>query len=98
MQEDHVSMGWAAGLKLREAVDGLRRVLAIEILIAARALDLRAPLQPAPGTAAARSSVRRQVRGPGPDAEVSEQIEQVVGMLADGSLLASVQDAVGELH
>ena len=98
MQEDHVSMGWAAGLKLREAVDGLRRVLAIEILIAARALDLRAPLQPAPGTAAARSSVRRQVRGPGPDAEVSEQIEQVVGMLADGSLLATVQDAVGELH
>ena len=43
MQEDHVSMGWAAGLKLREAVDGLRRVLAIELLVASRALDLRAP-------------------------------------------------------
>ena len=37
MQEDHVSMGWAAGLKLRQAVDGLERVLAIELLTAARA-------------------------------------------------------------
>jgi histidine ammonia-lyase len=44
MQEDHVSMGWAAARKLRRAVDGLRRVLAIELLTAARALDLRAPL------------------------------------------------------
>ncbi|OUM44286.1 histidine ammonia-lyase [Arthrobacter sedimenti] len=41
MQEDHVSMGWAAGLKLRRAIDGLTRVLAIEILTAARALDMR---------------------------------------------------------
>ena len=43
MQEDHVSMGWSAGLKLRRAVDALQRVLAIEILTAARAIDLRAP-------------------------------------------------------
>ncbi|MPY11753.1 histidine ammonia-lyase [Arthrobacter bussei] len=41
MQEDHVSMGWAAGLKLRRAIDGLTRVLAIEILTAARGLDMR---------------------------------------------------------
>ena len=50
MQEDHVSMGWHAGRKLRRAVDGLRRVIAIEILTAARALDLRAPLLPGPVT------------------------------------------------
>ncbi|MFY9669294.1 MAG: histidine ammonia-lyase, partial [Trebonia sp.] len=42
MQEDHVSMGWSAARKLRRAVDGLTRVLAIELLTAARALDLRA--------------------------------------------------------
>ena len=46
MQEDHVSMGWSAARKLRRAVDGLTRVLAIELLTAARALDLRAPLEP----------------------------------------------------
>src|SRR5690606_10938321 len=52
MQEDHVSMGWAAARKLRRAIDGLARVLAIELVTAARALDLRAPLDPAPATAA----------------------------------------------
>ena len=51
MQEDHVSMGWAAARKLRRGVDGLARVLGIEVLTAARALDLRAPLQPGPATA-----------------------------------------------
>ena len=57
MQEDHVSMGWSAARKLRRAVDGLTRVLAIELLTAARALDLRAPLAPAAGD-------RRGRRGP----------------------------------
>ncbi|HRD62390.1 MAG TPA: aromatic amino acid lyase, partial [Nocardioides sp.] len=52
MQEDHVSMGWSAARKLRRSVDGLTRVVAIELLTAARALDLRAPLQPASATAA----------------------------------------------
>ena len=66
MQEDHVSMGWHAGRKLRRAVDGLRRVIAIEILTAARALDFRAPLTPGPVTAAVRDVVRTRVAGPGP--------------------------------
>lgn len=97
MQEDHVSMGWAAALKLREAVDGLRRVLAIEILVAGRALDLRAPLLPAPGTAAALRALRAVVAGPGPDTEVSVQIEQAVRLLADGSVLDAVHGDIGEL-
>src|SRR5699024_1887653 len=41
MQEDHVSMGWAAGRKLRKAIDGMQRVLAIEVLTAARAISQR---------------------------------------------------------
>ncbi len=98
MQEDHVAMGWAAALKLREAVDGLRRVLAIELLVAARALDLRAPLQPAPGTGAAVTALRERVAGPGPDVVVAEQIEQAVALVADGAILAAVRDAVGELQ
>ena len=52
MQEDHVSMGWSAARKLRRAVDGLTRVLAIELLTAARGIELRAPLAPAPATGA----------------------------------------------
>ena len=67
MQEDHVSMGWSAARKLRRSVDGLTRVVAIEILTAARALDLRAPLEPSPATAAVVRLLRSSgVVGPRP--------------------------------
>jgi histidine ammonia-lyase len=90
MQEDHVSMGWAAARKLRRAVDGLTRVLAVEILTAARALDLRSPLEPAAPTAAVRDVVRAAgVEGPGPDRHLAPEIEVVVGLVADGTLLAA---------
>ena len=81
MQEDHVSMGWHAGRKLRRAVDGLRRVVAIEILAAARALDLRAPLAPGPVTGAVRDLVRTRVDGPGPDRHLAPEIEAVTELL-----------------
>ena len=68
MQEDHVSMGWAAARKLRRAVDGLARVLAIEVLTGARALDLRAPLQPGPATAPCVTSCARLPAAPAPTA------------------------------
>ncbi len=88
MQEDHVSMGWAAARKLRRAVDGLTRVLAIEILTAARALDLRGPHQPAPATAAVRDAVRAAgVPGPGPDRYLAPDIAAVAELVAAGSLL-----------
>lgn len=85
MQEDHVSMGWHAGVKLRRSVDGLRRVVAIEILTAARALDLRAPLRPGPVTGAARDVVRTRVPGPGPDRHLGPEIDAVVELLAAGA-------------
>jgi histidine ammonia-lyase len=90
MQEDHVSMGWAAARKLRRSIDGLTRVLAVEILTAARALDLRAPLQPAVPTAAVRDAVRSAgVAGPGPDRHLAPEIETVVGLVSDGTLLTA---------
>ncbi len=86
MQEDHVSMGWHAGRKLRRSIDGLRRVLAVEILTAARALDLRAPLAPGPVTGAVRDVVRQKVDGPGPDRHLGAEIDAVVGLLAAGTI------------
>jgi histidine ammonia-lyase len=85
-------------MKLREAVDGLRRVLAIELLVAARALDLRAPIEPARGTGAALAAVRQRVRGPGPDEFVAAEIEDVVALVADGSVLRAVRDVVNDLQ
>jgi histidine ammonia-lyase len=90
MQEDHVSMGWAAARKLRRALDGLTRVLAIEVVTAARALDLRAPLRPAPATAAVRDAVRAAgVPGPGSDRHLAPEIEVVVGLVTSGALLTA---------
>ncbi|MCL2419283.1 MAG: histidine ammonia-lyase [Conexibacteraceae bacterium] len=98
MQEDHVSMGWAAGHKLRRAIDGLRRVLAIEILTAARGLDLRRPLEPAAATAAVLAELRTAVGGPGPDRYLSPEIEAAVGLVRDGALLSAAESVAGPLQ
>ncbi|UUT35641.1 histidine ammonia-lyase [Microbacterium elymi] len=90
MQEDHVSMGWAAARKLRRAIDGLARVLAIETITGTRALDLRAPLPPGPGTGAVRDLLRAQgVAGPGHDRFVSPDIETVTGLVLNGAVRAA---------
>jgi histidine ammonia-lyase len=97
MQEDHVSMGWHAARKLRRAVDGLTRVLAIEILTAARGIDLRAPRAAGPATAAAIAKIRTVVPGPGPDRLLSPEIEAAVQLVAGHDLLAAVESVVGPL-
>ena len=97
MQEDHVSMGWSAARKLRRSVDGLARVLAIEYLTAARALDLRSPLEPSPATAAAVALLRRRVEGPGPDRHLAPEIELAHDDVHSGALVRAVQDTTGEL-
>ncbi|WP_285135889.1 histidine ammonia-lyase [Microbacterium sp. lyk4-40-TSB-66] len=86
MQEDHVSMGWAGARKLRRAIDGLARVLAIEVMTGCRALDLRAPLRPAAATGAVLDLVRTRVAGPGPDRFVSPEIEAVTDLVVSGSV------------
>ncbi|HET9143197.1 histidine ammonia-lyase [Actinophytocola sp.] len=86
MQEDHVSMGWSAARKLRRAIDGLTTVLAIELLTAARALDLRAPLTPAPATAAAVAALRARVPGPGPDRHLAPEIAAAEDLIRTGGL------------
>ncbi|MDR5698641.1 histidine ammonia-lyase [Agromyces aerolatus] len=92
MQEDHVSMGWAAARKLRRAIDGLARVLAIELMTAARGLALRAPLTAGPATGRAASMVTdASGGGPGPDRFVAPEIEAVVGLVRSGRLLDSTR-------
>ena len=99
MQEDHVSMGWSAARKLRAAVDGLNRVVAIEVLTAARGVALRAPLSPAPASAAVLALLHEAgVEGPGPDRHLAPEIETVVGLVADGSVVRAVEAVIGELQ
>jgi histidine ammonia-lyase len=98
MQEDHVSLGWSAGRKLRRSLAGLAQVLAVEILTAARGLDLRAPLQPAAGTGAARDALRSEVPGPGPDRFLAPEIAAATELVRSGALVAAAEDAVGALE
>ncbi|WP_214366581.1 histidine ammonia-lyase [Pseudonocardia sp. H11422] len=98
MQEDHVSMGWSAGRELRRSVDGLTQAVAIELLTAARGLDLRRPLEPAPATAAVRDGLRATVAGPGPDRHLVPEIEAAVAYVASGRALAAAESVTGPLR
>jgi histidine ammonia-lyase len=99
MQEDHVSMGWSAARKLRRAVDGLTRVVAIEVLTAARALDLRAPLEPSPATGNVVRLLRSAgIAGPGPDRHLSPEIESAVALVSSGAVLHAAEEVIGELR
>ncbi len=98
MQEDHVSMGWSAARKLRRVVVNLRSVLAVELVCAARALDLRAPLRPASGTSAALGVIRGHVQGPGADRWLSPELAEAIDLVAGDELLGALTDAIGELE
>ena len=81
MQEDHVSMGWHAGRKLRKVADNLRRVLAVELVTAARALEMRAPLKPAKVTGELLSQLRKVVPGVGPDRFLAPELSAAEDLL-----------------
>jgi len=98
MQEDHVSMGWAAARKLRTVVDNLARILAVELVCGARGIELRAPLQPAGGTGAALAAVRAAgIAGAGPDRWLAPELAAAEQLVREGALLDAVQTAIGQL-
>ncbi len=97
MQEDHVSMGWSAARKLRRVIDNLRRILAIEWVTAARAVELRRPLQPAAGTGAAIDLLRIRVPGPGPDRILSPELLAAEDLLREEMLVEAVERSAGPL-
>src|SRR6478672_4780844 len=102
MQEDHVSMGWHAARKLRKAVENLRRVLAIELVTSARALDIRTQLSggvltPGPAGTAVVAALREVVEGPGTDRFLSPELEAADRLVASGDVRAAAESAVGPL-
>jgi histidine ammonia-lyase len=98
MQEDHVSMAWGAARKLRAVVANLARILAVELACAARGLDLRAPLEPAAGTAAALAALRERVPGVGADRFLRPELADAEELVLSGSVLAAVESSIGELQ
>jgi histidine ammonia-lyase len=90
-QEDHVSMGMTAARHAREVVSNAEVVIALEALVAAQALDLRAPLEPAAGTGAARDAIRARVAFLNADRELGPDIAATVELVRSGALLESVE-------
>jgi len=97
MQEDHVSMGWSAARKLRKVVDNLSRILAIELVTAARAIELRTGLKPAPATESVIKELRKSVSGPGADRFISPELEAADLLVKSGAVSAVAQKVFTEL-
>lgn len=103
MQEDHVSMGWHAARKLRRSVENLRRVLAIELVTATRAIDMRTAMSdgelvPGPAGAAVLEVLRATVQGPGSDRFLSPELEEADRLVGSGAIRAAAEQATGTLN
>jgi len=96
-QEDHVSMGNAAGLKLEQVLANAESVLAIELLAGAQAVEFLAPLEPGRGVAATRTFVRTLSEQLVDDRPLSADIERVAAAIRSGRLAAAVSGDVGAL-
>jgi histidine ammonia-lyase len=97
MQEDHVSMGWAAGRKLRTVLDNLTSLLAVELLAAVRGVQLRAPLRPSPAGRAALAALGPAAGQPGPDVFLAPVIDAARATIAGGGLRTAIEREVGPL-
>jgi histidine ammonia-lyase len=97
MQEDHVSMGWAATKKLRTVLDNLTSLLAVELLAAVRGLQLRAPLTPSPAGRAAIRAVEAYAGAPGPDLFLAPILEQTRAVITDRKLISDIEASTGRI-
>jgi histidine ammonia-lyase len=98
MQEDHVSMGWAAARKLRRTVANAIQVVAIEVMTAARAIELRRPRRPAPATAAVIEGLRQTVPGIGADRYLAPEIDHATDLARSGKIVAWAESETGALQ
>jgi len=97
MQEDHVSMGWSAARKLRKVVENLSRILAIELVTSARAIEFREGLTPSPATARVIAELRKTVPGVGPDRFLSPELEAATTLINSGAVLSAAKEVISKL-
>ena len=98
MQEDHNSMGWSAGRKLRPVLENLGRILALEALCAAQALDLRAPLRTAPATGAVVKRIRLEVPFMERDRFLAPDLRRAEELVRTGELARAAKEMIDTLE
>jgi len=96
-QEDHVSMGSISAIKLLAVMRNLERILAVELLTAAQALDFRAPLKPGRGVMIAHQVLRDHVEHAHKDYEVRNDLDHCAELLRTGALSRSIADQMEPL-
>jgi histidine ammonia-lyase len=94
-QEDHVSMGVTAGLKVRQVLKNVETVLAIELLCAAEGLDFRRPLRSSARLEAAHGAIRDRVAHLDGDRVLAPDIEALTELVRDGSIVRAERSAAG---
>ena len=93
-----MSMGWGAALKLRTVLDNVAHILAVELCAAARAQELRRPLEPSPATAAVRAVLRKHVGGAGPDRFVAPELAAARTLILSGAVIEAAELVTGRLQ
>lgn len=97
-QEDHVSMGSISAFKLLSVLRNVERVLAVELLTSAQALDFRESFAPGHGVSLAHKALREEIRHADKDYEVKNDLDQCAEILRSGALLKVVEEELGPLH
>ncbi|AFM21359.1 histidine ammonia-lyase [Acetomicrobium mobile DSM 13181] len=96
-QEDHVSMGAYAARKARNILSNAQKVIAIEMLAAAQALEFSLPLKPGKGVYMAYQLIREKVPFLEEDAFMAPLVSEVVKLVESGEIINAVEGEIGEL-
>jgi len=97
-KEDHVSMGPIAARKARSVVANVRRILAIEALAAAQAIEFHRPLKTSDALEAVHAALRASVQNYNADRVMGPEIEAAAELVRSGTLLHAAQKLLGELE
>jgi histidine ammonia-lyase len=97
-QEDFVSMGMTTAIKTRQIIENAWYVVAIELMAAAQAFDLRYPVRPSPATRAAYDVIRAYVKKLEEDRPLHEEINTLARVAKEGAILMAAEDVVGKLN
>ncbi len=93
-QEDHNSMGTTAAWKARQIIEGVRRVIAIEMITAAQGLDF-IPLSSSPAVENVKQALRKEVPAIEEDRSLSKEIERTAAMIGEGAFVAAAEQKCG---
>jgi histidine ammonia-lyase len=96
-QEDFVSMGMTTAIKTRQIIENAWFIVAIELMAAAQAFDMRAPVKPAPATQAVYEAIRARVKKLEEDRVLHEDINNLAAQAKEGVILQAAEKVVGRL-